>query len=521
MRWFVRSDLDGFFGLALDNLVQLLLIDALCKGVLGLDDGLVVGRILPGTALAVLAGNLFYSRQAVQLGRRTGRTDVCALPYGVNTPSVFGFVFLVMLPAKLAAAASGAADPAHVAFQAGVVACLGSGTIELGCSVVADRLRRSMPRAALLSTLSGVALGFISLGFLFRTFARPVIGLTTFAVVMVTYFGRLRFRGGLPSGLVSVSLGTLLAWTMGVAPVGPSPPPLHLTIPVPVLGDIWAGLTRGHALAYASVIVPMGLFNVIGSLQNVESAEAAGDAYPAGPSLAANGIGTLLGTLFGSCFPTTIYIGHPAWKALGARAGYSIYNGVFVTILCFTGALAHIAHAVPIDAGMAIVLFIGITMTAQAFTATPREHAPAVVIGILPALAAWGVLLAKTALRVAGYGTIGGPVVDASTVNRFVSADTWIQGGFALEQGFIVSAMLLAAVTVSIIERQLVRAALLCFVAAALSGVGLIHSYAFESGDTTLALAPAWPFVVAYAGMGIVFGLARWVTVPADEGEGH
>src|SRR5579863_1579203 len=76
MRWFVRSDLDGFFGLALDNLVQLLLIDALCKGVLGLDDGLVVGRILPGTALAVLAGNLFYSRQAVQLGRRTGRTDV-------------------------------------------------------------------------------------------------------------------------------------------------------------------------------------------------------------------------------------------------------------------------------------------------------------------------------------------------------------------------------------------------------------------------------------------------------------
>ncbi len=519
MRWFVRSDLDGFFGLAVDNLVQLLLVDSLCRYVLGFDADLVRRHILPGTALSVLAGNFFYANQAMQVARRTGRTDVCALPFGVNTPSVFAFVFLVMLPAKLAAVASGAPDPQRVAFHAGLAACFGSGVIELSAATVAGRLRKAMPRAALLSTLSGVALGFISLGFLFRAFARPIVGLTTFAVVLLAYFGRVRFRGRIPAGLVSVLLGTLLAWATGIAPSGSLPPPAHFVTPLPVVGDLVEAI-RDHGLTYLSVVVPMGLFNVVGSLQNIESAEAAGDTYPAGPSLAANGLGTLLGALFGSCFPTTIYIGHPGWKAMGARAGYSILNGAFVSVVAFTGIVAHIAWAVPIDAGLAIVLWIGIVMTAQAFEATPREHAPAVVIGILPGLAAWGAILAKTGLRVAGYGAPGGPVFDAALIGRFAQADTWIGGAFALEQGFILSSMLLSAATVSVIERRFVVAGLYCLVGAALSALGLMHSYRFDPGDTRMVLAPAWPFVIGYCGMALVFIAARWVTVP-NEGGGH
>jgi AGZA family xanthine/uracil permease-like MFS transporter len=519
MRWFVGSDLDGFFGLAVDNLVQLLLIDSLCRYVLGFDAELVRGHILPGTALAVLAGNLFYAHQAMQLGRRTGRTDVCALPFGVNTPSVFAFVFLVMLPAKLGAVASGSADPQRVAFHAGLAACFGSGLIELSGAAVADKLRKVMPRAALLSTLSGIALGFISLGFLFRAFARPIVGLTTLAVVLLAYFGRVRFRGRVPSGLVSIALGTLLAWATGIAPSGGLPAPPHLVLPLPVAGDLIEAI-RSHGLVYLSVVLPMGLFNVIGSLQNIESAEAAGDSYRAAPCLAANGLGTLLGALFGSCFPTTIYIGHPGWKAMGARAGYAILNGAFVTVIALTGLIAHIAWAVPIDAGLAIVLWIGIVMTAQAFAATPREQAPAVVIGILPGLAAWGAILAKTGLRVAGYGAPGGPVFDAALVTRFAESDTWIAGAFALEQGFILSSMILSAATVRVIERRFVSAGLYCLVGAALSALGLMHSYRFDPGDTHMTLAPAWPFAVGYCAMGLIFFAARWVTVP-NEGEGH
>ena len=185
MRWFSRGDVDGFFGLALDNLVQLLLVDALCRHILGFSNELVYGRVLPGVAVSLVVGNLYYARQAKKLADETGRTDVCALPYGINTVSLFGHVFLVMLPAKLAAQGAGAADPARVAWQAGLAATLGSGVIELSGAFVAEKLRRAAPRAAMLSTLAGIALGFISLGFLFRTFARPIVGMTTLAVVLL------------------------------------------------------------------------------------------------------------------------------------------------------------------------------------------------------------------------------------------------------------------------------------------------------------------------------------------------
>ena len=144
----VRGDLDGFFGLALDNLVQLLLVDALCRGVLGFPAALVYGRILPGAAVSILLGNLFYAWQARRLAARTGRADVCALPYGINTVSLFGHVFLVMLPAKLAAEAAGHPGPATAAWQAGLLACLGSAVIEGGGAFVAERIRRATPRAA-------------------------------------------------------------------------------------------------------------------------------------------------------------------------------------------------------------------------------------------------------------------------------------------------------------------------------------------------------------------------------------
>ena len=516
MPWLVRGDVDGFFGLALDNLVQLLLIDALCRGVLGMPPELLYGRVLPGAAVSLLVGNLFYAWQARRLAATTGRTDVCALPYGINTVSLFGHVFLVMLPAKLAAEALGAADPVRVAWQAGLVACLGSGLIELVCAPVAERIRRATPRAALLSTLAGIALTFIALGFLCRAFARPVVGLTTLAIVLLTYFGRVRFRGGLPGGLVAIVVGALLAWATGIAPLGAAPAGTGLHLPVATLGDLWAGLAGHHLVAYLSVILPMGLFNVVGSLQNIESAEAAGDRYATAPSLAVNGLGSVAAACFGSCFPTTIYIGHPGWKAMGARAGYSVLNGLFATVVCLGGTLPQIAWAVPVDAGMAIVLWIGLVITAQAFQATPRAHAPAVVVGLLPGVAAWGALMAKNGLRAAGLGVPGGAAFSADLVPRFLASDTWIHGAFALEQGFIFTATVLAAATVGVIERRFASAALWCALGAALSAAGLMHSYRWTFGDTAIAMTPAWDWALGYGLMAVIFWLARWTTTEGD-----
>ncbi|HTN50929.1 MAG TPA: hypothetical protein VML50_00895 [Anaeromyxobacter sp.] len=516
--WLVRGDLDGFFGLALDNLVQLLLVDALCQLVLGFPAALVHGRILPGAAVSILLGNLFYAWQARQLAARDRRADVCALPYGINTVSLFGHVFLVMLPVKLAAEAAGVSDPSTWAWQAGLMATLGSAGIELAGAFIAERVRRATPRAALLSTLAGIALGFISLGFLFRTFARPVVGLATLGVVMLTYFGRVRFRGRIPGGLVAVALGTALAWATGIAPPGPRPEWAGLALPRPQLLPLWAGLHAPWLVAYASVIVPMGLFNLVGSLQNIESAAATGDEYATRPSLLVNGLGSVAAALFGSPFPTTIYIGHPGWKALGARSGYSVLNGAFVTVVALTGTLGLIAWAVPVDAGMAIVLWIGLVISAQAFQATPRAHAPAVVLGLLPAIGAWGAQLAKAGLRAGGVGSPGGPPFSAALEAAFLRSDTWIRGAFALEQGFIFTSMILAAATVAVIERRFLRAGLWMLLAAALAAAGLVHGFTYTPGDTALRLGPAWPWAAGYLAVAAVFLLAPLLTEP---GEGH
>src|SRR5690606_10603563 len=135
----------------------------------------------------------------------------------------------------------------------------------------------------------------------------------------------------------------------------------------------------------------------------------------------------------------------------------------------------------PVDAGMAIVLWIGIVIAAQAFQATPRTRAPAVVLGLLPGLAARGAMLAKSGLGAAGYGSPGGLTLSEDILRAF-PADTFMHGAFALEQGFIFSAMILSAATVYVIERRFVLAGAWCLGAASLSAVGLMHSYRFTPG---------------------------------------
>ncbi len=496
---FVSRDLDGFFGLFVDNLVQLLLIVALvtlCG--MGADSPLLLKMILPGAAMSILVGNLFYAGQAHWLARKEGRSDVTALPYGINTPSLLVYVFFVMLPAYVQARNGGAAaeQATRAAWLAGLIACLGSGLIEFFGAFVAGWVRRQTPRAALLSTLAGIAIGFISMTFLLQIFQRPLVGMLPLAIILLTYFAKVRFPAGLPGGLVAVLVGTALAWSVPfLLPESVAGPPMNPAavrdawklhgwhLPTFVGNELWQYLkTPTQWLPYLSVIIPMGVFNVVGSLQNIESAEAAGDRYATGPSLAVNGLGTIVAALFGSCFPTTIYIGHPGWKSLGARAGYSTLNGLAITAICLTGTVTLISRVIPIEAGVAIVLWIGIIITAQAFQATPKEHAPAVAMGLFPAIAAWGATLVTGAFNQAQGRTIQQllyslepiPAVQGlvAEVNGFL-----IHGMLVLERGFIFHCMILSAMCVFLIERRFGLAAIWSLFASVLTFVGLMHAY--------------------------------------------
>jgi len=489
--WFVRGDIDGFFGLFVDNLLQLMLIAVLCTQVCGMPPELVYGRIMPGAALSILFGNIFYTWQARRLAIRTGRSDVTALPYGINTVSLIAFVFLIIAPIYFETR-----NPT-LAWQAGLFACLASAVLECIGAFTGDWLRRHTPRAALLSSLAGIAITFISMGFVFQIFAMPAIALVPALFVIMVYGGQVKLPLGVPGGFVAVLLGVAIGWGlrwMGYPYFQPLQEPYRFALHLPQssISDMLAFLANGQGWKYFSVIFPMALFNVIGSLQNLESAEAAGDRYDTRSSLLVNGLGSIVAACLGNPFPTTIYIGHPGWKAMGARWGYSILNGAVITGLCLVGGVTLVLRVVPLEAMIGILLWIGVVITAQAFQEVPRRHSAAVALGLMPALAAWALLLIETALRKAGASLY-------DVAPRF-GGDLYIYGIISLSQGFMISCMLLSAMMVFVIERQFLKAAVWTAVASLLSYVGIIHAYTLTASgvQNRFGLGASRSFALAY-----------------------
>ncbi|OGG02878.1 MAG: hypothetical protein A3F83_07790 [Candidatus Glassbacteria bacterium RIFCSPLOWO2_12_FULL_58_11] len=506
---FVRGDIDGFFGLILDNLVQLVVVSGLLTGIYGMPAEIVYGRIFPGAALSLVTGNLYYAWQARRLALRERRTDVCALPYGINTPSMYAFVFLIIGPVWSAHRASlGDSGAAILAWHICLTASFLSGLLELSGAVFGSWIRRITPRAALLATLAGIAVSLISMPFVIHLFGTPLVSFLPLALVLATYFGRLRLPFGIPGGLAAVIAGSVLAWAGGLMEPGAVSGALGglgLKWPEFMLVEMLRDLDAGVLIAALPVIVPMGLMNALATLQNIESAEAAGDSYPVASTMCVNGCGTLLGALFGSCFPTTVYIGHPGWKALGARSGYSVLNGVVLTLLCLSGGIGVLVALVPPEAAYPILLYIGIIICSQAFEATPRAHYPAVCVGLIPGIAAWGLLLVGFTLTVATGGSF-----DLSIAVKFREMlDFNLYGLMSLAGGFLFSAMFLSAITVYFIEHDFRRVILWCLAASVFAWFGLIHSGAVAAGQFTDRVAPgaAWRFSLGYLMIAVLAGV--------------
>lgn len=520
MKAFVRGDLDGFFALALDNLINILLISSFCLGLLEFSPDFFFGRVLPGTAVSLIIGNLFYARQAIQLAKAENRNDVCALPYGINIFTTFVFSLLVMLPAQQGALAQGISktDADLIAWKAGIIACVGSALIEVIGGLFADKLRRWIPRAALLATPAMIGLLMIASDFFFKVVAHPSIGFVTLGLIIAMYYGRMKLRGGIPASALVLVVGTTLAWlfhskgTDAIVPVGNIEQlRIGLNFPSLVLKEIVNSF--GYFSEYITVIVPMGLLNLMGSIQCLESAAAAGDNYKGRPSLTMNGIGSLGAAMFGSPYPTTLYFGHPGWKAIGSRAGYSTLNAVFFTVLIMTGGITYLSYYIPIEAGMAILVWIGSTIFIQAFSAVKEKHYPALAIGFLPVVGAFAAIITRHALSGAElqYST---ELLQSISQNRNFA----IFGVFASDMGYIFTSVIWAGATVSIIERRFNQAAIWFAIGAIFSTAGITHSYSIQAFDIVGNLSPAWKWSFSYLATAALMAAMPYIASPlADD----
>lgn len=497
--FFTPGDIDGFLGLFFSGLPDLLLIAAL-GAVCGLSQSLMVGRILPGIAISILLGNLFYSWQAWSLARQTGRSDVTAIPFGVNAPTIFAYIFLIMEPVYLRT------HDSNLSWQVGVFACFLSGIVQTTGAFCTDWLRRSTPRAALLCPLAGIALAFLCLGFIFGVFQTPAIGILPMVILFALYASHLKLPFRIPAPALAMAVGAILVivlqhFHLYTPPAAPAAIP-GLYLPHPM--NVFAFLRHSEGWHYLSIILPMSLLDTIVSLQILESVKIAGDDYPTLPSLLVNGIATLIAALFGSPFPTTLYFGHMAHKANGARVGYSALSGVTTFLLCVTGLLPIVLRVIPIEVAAAVIIWFGLVMMGQAFSEVSANHAIAVALGLIPLLAQWALQLIDLAVRTAGSTML-------LAAPRFGS-DLAIYGLIALSQGSLLISMVWAASLVHLFDRRFLAAAAWMAAAAVLSAIGLIHAFSITSDgvQSNIGLGRSPAFTFSYAAGAAFLLLCHW-----------
>ncbi|SDT33792.1 putative MFS transporter, AGZA family, xanthine/uracil permease [Friedmanniella luteola] len=463
--WWTRGDLNAFFGLAFNILVNVLTLTSLLIFVVRLPADRVLGTVLPALGIALIAGNAYYTFLARRLARKEQRTDVTALPYGPSVPHMFIVVFVIMLPIFLATG-----DPVR-AWEAGLAWAFIIGVIVLIGAFVGPFIRRITPRAALLGTLAGISLSFISMRPAGQIWEAAWIGLPVLGIILVGFFTDLKLPGGVPIGLAALLVGTAVGWIGGylsVPDVASAAADVAIAVPSLNLSLLAAGL--GEMAPLLATAVPLGVYNFLEAMSNVESASAAGDSYNLRSVLLADGTGAIIGSALGSPFPPAVYIGHPGWKEAGGRASYSLASGAFIAVLCFAGLFGLLSTVLPLPAIVPILLYIGLLIGAQAFQSTPRLHAAAVVAAIIPNLAAWGAGLIDNALAAAG--------TTAAEVGEAALGDAGLvyHGLHVLGQGATLAGIVLGAIVTFVLEKQLRRAALAALVGAALSWIGLLHA---------------------------------------------
>lgn len=479
--WWVPGDTNAFFGLGFNVLVNVLVLTGLVVGVVGVSKHDTFHTILPALGVELLVGNVYYTYLARRLARRENRTDVAAMPYGPSVPHMFIVTFVIMLPTYLSTK-----DPVR-AWEAGLAWAFVIGVIVLIGAFVGPYIRRWTPRAALLGTLAGISVAFISMRPAAQMWEQAWIALPVLMIILIGFFTSLRLPGNIPVGLAALLVGTAVGWAggfMSAPDVSAAAKDIAVGLPTFQFHLLFTGVS--HIGPLLSTAIPLGIYNFTEGMTNVESASVAGDDYNLRSVLLADGTGAIVGATLGSPFPPAVYIGHPGWKSAGGRTSYSMASGIVIAILCFTGMFGLLGALLPLPAIVPILLYIGLLIGAQAFQAVPRAHAAAVMIAIIPNVASWAQGQMANVLSAVGYqnvdfakgaklippsGTTPGTVPESS----LAGAGVIYKGLMYLGDGAVLAGLVLGAIVVFLIDRAFGKAAIYCAAGAVLAFVGLIH----------------------------------------------
>ncbi|KDO35136.1 hypothetical protein SPRG_01203 [Saprolegnia parasitica CBS 223.65] len=506
--WSLTSgDWDAFSGMLVQSILQLMIIYQVLPAHCGLPVEVVTTRIIPAAAFTTTMGNCYFAFAGWRLARDERRNDVTGLPEGVNTVLVFAYGLSIMAPEYQAT------QSFEAAWEAGLFAAIWTALLQMALLPFVSFLQRSIPKAALLASVSGIALTFLSMGFAFEIWENPLIALGPLFLFLVCYGAGVKLPFHLPTGLGSLLLGTLIAFVLYYTGASTNFVPMTQPYVLDLQGPhvdmhlVWRALTSGAGWKYMSIIMPMVLVNVMSAIANFETAAAVGDKYDPITSVLGDSIVTILGACLGNPFPTGVYIGHPIYKAMGARNAYLGMNAICISLLAILNATPWIIGTIPISSGVGFLLWIGMVITASSFEKKEQEsnHGTAVVLGMVPALSAWGFQLVQNTLTATSPNGFNMTRV----VEALSDAGLNPNGMIALSQGYLLTAIVLASTMVHIIERDFIYASLWMLIASILSGTGVIHAFEVEASGIQPAFGVfptpwSFQFCLVYLGLAVL-----------------
>lgn len=477
------GDVNGFFGLFLNNITNLIALSGILLGI-GMSKSIVFGRIIPASAFACFIGAICYFIMANKLAKRTGRDDVTSLPIGISVPHMFIITFVIILPVL-----TKTNDPIK-AWQAAVAWSFIEGLVEISGAYMGNYLRSKIPRAAMLGTLAGVSLAFISIRSVVASFEKPYLSFLPFGILFLGWFNNKGYIKKIPVGfliiIVAIFIGVV---TKSINFENLKTVSFSLNLPKIYILDLISGLK--DSWSFIITALPFGIYNFFETMDNLESAAVSGDDYNTRKVMFIDGVSTIIGTVLGSGFPTAVYIGHAGWKKIGSRKMYVLMSSSTVLLLSITGTIIFLYNVIPLEAIFPILVYIGIIITEQAFSASPKEHYPAIVLAILPQIASWAYGLINTSI-IAGGGSL------TASIDTLYKEGVPYMGFQVYGSGAIVVGMLWSSLLIFIIDDKIKNAVLVSLLSALFSYIGIIHS-------TKISLGSNINITIAYLMLTVLF----------------
>ena len=513
---FTRGDVGGLTYMIANNIVNYIIVIATLKG-FEWPDEIIFGRVIPGLSIGLLCGGLYYAWMAWKLSAKLGRPDVTALPSGISTPAMFVILFGVISPIHYSIG-----DP-ETEWAAATAACFIGGFVEFLGGFIGPWVKKHLPRAALLGTVAGIGFIWMATQGVFDVFGDPVVGLPILAVAMLGVFAGYLFPKKISPFLVAIVGGIVYAICLGRTQFDFTQVGFYFPNPVNTIQSLINGFA--YVAPYLTVVIPVEIYNFIETMDNVEFANAAGDPYNVREAQFADGICTMISSLFGGVVPNTVWLGHPGLKKTNAGAGYSWISGVVLGLAGVLGLFTVLADLVPPAVAAITFLWCAVIMVSQAFKECEPKHYAAIGIAMVPSIADYlftqvEASLATGSMMEGGWG-IWSETLESGLkgftdeVSELLIANGAMWNGVpAVKSGAIIIGILLGAMCVFMIDKKLRSASLIALAGSVLSLFGFIH-------NAELGFYPTSPFMIGWLIVAVLlfilsFGKGKWFDAPDD-----